>query len=75
MNKERHSVAFKLPRGGITEVARKTNLTIPIVSDVLAGKKNSPRRAEIYQAAADYLNEYKAKEAAARAALEEALKR
>lgn len=56
-------------------MARKTNLTIPIVSDVLAGKKNSPRRAEIYQAAADYLNEYKAKEAAARAALEEALKR
>lgn len=66
---------IKLPSGGVTAVAKRVNLHTGTVSAILSGKKRSPRAAEIMQAAAEYLSEYKAKEAAARAALEAAIKK
>lgn len=61
---------IKLPHGGVTAIAQRVNMSKYTVSAILLGKKQSPRTAEIIQAAAEYLSEYKAKEAAARAALE-----
>lgn len=66
-------IHIKLPHGGVTAIAQWVKMSKYTVSAILLGKKRSPRAAEIMQAA-EYLSEYKAKEAAARAALEAAIK-
>lgn len=63
----------KLPRGSVNEISRKTGLSTATVSNVLRGKARSAKAAEVFEAAAEYLTEYKAKEAAAMQALNEAL--
>jgi len=63
----------QLPSGAIKEIAKRTNLSTSVVCIVLREKKKSPRKAEILQATAEYLTEYKAKEREASEALRMAI--
>jgi len=63
----------KLPAGTMKEIAKRLNVSVSTVSVVLRGKDNSPRKAEILQAAAEYLEVYKTKEREAKAAFQRVL--
>lgn len=69
MKKSKH----KYPHGLIQKVSEKVGLSRPTISKVLHGVYESPRKAEILKATAEYLKERKAKEAEAMAELNEAL--
>ena len=62
-----------LPSGTIKEIAKRTNTSTATVCIVLKEKRESPRKPEIMQAAAEILAEYKAKERAAKEALQQAI--
>ena len=64
---------IKLPRGAISVIANRVNVSTFTVSCVLSGKKKSPRSAEIFNAAAEYVAEFKAKEQEARQKLDDIL--
>jgi DNA-binding LacI/PurR family transcriptional regulator len=62
----------KLPCGAIKDIAERTNTSTATVCNVMSGKKESPLKHKILQAAAEYLTEYKAKEREVMQALQEA---
>ena len=63
----------KLPSGAIKEIANRTKISTSTVCIILKGKRESPKKPEILQAAADYLTEYKAKKREAVEALKTAI--
>ena len=66
-------IVKELPYGAIKEVAARTNLSTSTVSQVFKHNKKSSKLPEILKAAAEYLEEYKAKEREAMTALNKAL--
>lgn len=62
----------QLPSGAIKEIAKRTNTSTTTACVVLKGKRESPKKPEILQAAAEYLAEHKAKEREAMKALQKA---
>ena len=62
----------QLPCGAINEIARRTSVSTSTVCVVLKGKRETPQKPKILQAAAAYLIEYKTKEREAMKALQEA---
>jgi len=72
-DKELKKALKGLPSGTVKNVSERINLNKSTVCNVLKGKVNSPRKAEILQATAEYLTEYKAKEREASEALRMAI--
>ena len=55
----------ELPHGAIKAIAQSTGLSTTTISHVLNGKITSPKQSDIITATAEYLTEYKAREAEA----------
>jgi len=68
-----NTIRKQLPSGAIKEIAQKTGLSTTTVSHVFRGKARSPKQAAILNAAAEFVKEYKAKEAESMRAITEAL--
>ena len=69
-----NTIRKQLPSGAIKEIAQRTGLSTTTVSHVFRGKARSPQQAAIFNAAAEFVKEYRAKEAEAMRAITEALK-
>lgn len=52
----------QLPRGAMREISKRTSLSVCTISDVLTGRRKSPKETLILNAIADYLAERKAAE-------------
>lgn len=57
-----YNLKSQLPHGAISEVAKRTKLSIYTISTVLSGKRKSNKEALILSTIADYLTELKTKE-------------
>lgn len=63
----------QLPSGAVKAIAERAKVSTSLVSQTFNGRTNSAKKMDVMNAAAEYLNEYKAKERAAADALKEAI--
>jgi len=63
----------QLPSGAISEIAKRAKISVTTVTLIFQDRTNSLKKQEVLQIAADFLTEHKAKERAAKEALQKAL--